>query len=69
MEVAKGYRDRDLPLDTMVVDFLHETKEGNMDLDPAQWPESGGNEPPPSRDGNQDDDQYLAPFRRGLKVL
>ena len=39
MEAAKGYRDRNLPLDTMVVDFLHETKEGNMDLDPARWPD------------------------------
>lgn len=38
MEVAKGYRSRDLPLDVLVVDFLHETKEGNMDLDPIRWP-------------------------------
>jgi alpha-D-xyloside xylohydrolase len=38
MEVAKGYRSRDLPLDVLVVDFLHETKEGNMDLDPTRWP-------------------------------
>lgn len=39
MEVAKGYRDRNLPLDTLVVDFLHETKEGDKDLDPARWPD------------------------------
>ncbi len=39
MEVAKGYRDRNLPLDTIVVDFLHESKEGDKDLDPARWPD------------------------------
>lgn len=39
MEVAKGYRSRDLPLDVLVVDFLHETKEGNMDLDSGRWPD------------------------------
>lgn len=38
LTAAKGYRDRNLPLDTMVVDFLHETKPGNLDLDPARWP-------------------------------
>jgi alpha-D-xyloside xylohydrolase len=38
MAVAKGYRDRNLPLDVIVVDFLNMTKQGNMDLDPARWP-------------------------------
>jgi alpha-D-xyloside xylohydrolase len=39
MDVANGYRRRNLPLDVLVVDFLHETKEGNMDMDPARWPD------------------------------
>lgn len=39
MEVAKGYHDRNLPLDTIVVDFLHESKEGDKDLDPTRWPD------------------------------
>jgi alpha-glucosidase/alpha-D-xyloside xylohydrolase len=39
LEVAKGYRDRHLPLDVMVVDFLHESREGDKDLDPARWPD------------------------------
>ncbi len=39
MQVAQGYRNRDLPMDVPVVDFLHETKEGDMDLDPTRWPD------------------------------
>lgn len=39
LDVAKGYRDRQLPLDVLVVDFLNMTKQGEMDLDPARWPD------------------------------
>ena len=39
MAVAKGYRDRNLPLDVLVVDFLNMTKQGNLDLDPKRWPD------------------------------
>jgi len=39
MAVAKGYRDRNLPLDVLVVDFLNMTKQGELDLDPARWPD------------------------------
>ncbi len=39
LAVAKGYRDRQLPLDVLVVDFLNMTKQGEMDLDPARWPD------------------------------
>lgn len=38
MEVANGYRDRHLPLDILVIDFLNFRIEGNMDLDPSRWP-------------------------------
>jgi alpha-D-xyloside xylohydrolase len=38
LDVAKGYRDRKLPLDVLVVDFLNMTHQGEMDLDPARWP-------------------------------
>ena len=41
MAVAKGYRDRNLPLDVLVVDFLNMTKQGELDLDPARWPDPG----------------------------
>jgi alpha-D-xyloside xylohydrolase len=37
--VAKGYRDRHLPADTIVVDFLYYTKMGQMDMNPAKWPD------------------------------
>jgi alpha-glucosidase/alpha-D-xyloside xylohydrolase len=39
LAVAKGYRDRKLPLDMLVVDFLNMTRQGEMDLDPARWPD------------------------------
>jgi alpha-glucosidase/alpha-D-xyloside xylohydrolase len=39
LAVAKGYRDRNLPLDVLVVDFLNMTKQGDLDLDPSRWPE------------------------------
>ncbi|WP_109488230.1 TIM-barrel domain-containing protein [Occallatibacter savannae] len=37
--IAKGYRDRNLPLDVLVVDFLNMTKQGELDLDPKRWPD------------------------------
>jgi alpha-D-xyloside xylohydrolase len=37
--VAKGYRDRHLPADVMVVDWFYYTKMGQMDLDPKYWPD------------------------------
>ena len=40
LAVVKGYRDRQLPLDVLVVDFLNMTKQGEMDLDPARWPDA-----------------------------
>lgn len=40
--IAKGYRDRHLPLDVLVVDFLNMTKQGELDLDPARWPDPAG---------------------------
>lgn len=39
LDVAKGYRDRHLPADVLVVDFLNMTRQGEMDLDPARWPD------------------------------
>lgn len=39
MAVAKGYRDRQLPLDVLVVDFLNMTRQGELDLDSKRWPD------------------------------
>ena len=37
--VAKGYRDRHLPADVLVVDWFYYTKMGQMDFDPKRWPD------------------------------
>jgi len=39
LAVARGYRERKLPLDMLVVDFLNMTRQGEMDLDPERWPD------------------------------
>ena len=39
LAVAKGYRDRNLPADVMVVDWFYYTKMGQFDMDPAHWPD------------------------------
>ncbi len=39
MGVAKGYRERHLPIDDLVIDWFTYTKMGQMDMDPAQWPD------------------------------
>jgi len=39
LDVAKGYRGKKLPLDVLVVDFLNMTRQGELDLDPARWPD------------------------------
>jgi alpha-glucosidase/alpha-D-xyloside xylohydrolase len=39
LAVANGYRARQLPLDVLVVDFLNMTRQGEVDLDPARWPD------------------------------
>ena len=42
MSVAKGYRDRHLPIDDLVIDWFTYTKMGQMDMDPAAWPDPVG---------------------------
>ncbi len=42
MEVAKGYRDRKLPIDDLVIDWFTYTKMGQMDMDPQAWPDPAG---------------------------
>jgi alpha-D-xyloside xylohydrolase len=39
LDVAHGYRDRNLPADVMVVDWFYFTKMGQMDMDPRFWPD------------------------------
>ena len=39
LEVARGYRDRGIPLDIIVADFFHWTKMGEWKFDPQFWPD------------------------------
>jgi alpha-D-xyloside xylohydrolase len=39
LDVAHGYRDRNLPADVMVVDWFYFTKMGELDMDPRFWPD------------------------------
>ena len=39
LDVARGYRERHLPADVMVVDWFYFTKMGQMDMDPRFWPD------------------------------
>lgn len=39
LDVARGYRERRLPADVMVVDWFYFTKMGQMDMDPRFWPD------------------------------
>ena len=42
LSVAKGYRDRKLPIDDLVIDWFTYTKMGEMDMDPQSWPDPVG---------------------------
>lgn len=42
MEAAKGYRERKLPIDDLVIDWFTYTKMGQMDMDPVAWPDPVG---------------------------
>ncbi|MFW5981268.1 MAG: TIM-barrel domain-containing protein, partial [bacterium] len=39
MEVAKEYKDRDLPLSVIVIDYFHWTKMGDWKFDEKDWPD------------------------------
>jgi len=39
LDVAQGYRQRSYPLDIMVVDWFYWTRMGQLDIDPAQFPQ------------------------------
>lgn len=39
LDVAHGYRQRSYPLDIMVVDWFYWTRMGQLDIDPAQFPD------------------------------
>ena len=63
LAVAKGYRDRHLPADVLVVDWFYYTKMGQMDFVPEKLARSGRDESPASRHGLPDHDQRVAALR------
>jgi alpha-D-xyloside xylohydrolase len=42
LDVAHGYRSRHLPIDDLVVDWFTYSKMGQMDMEPAKWPDPKG---------------------------
>lgn len=42
MAAARGYRERRLPIDDLVIDWFTYTKMGQMDMDPVAWPDPAG---------------------------
>ena len=42
LDVARGYRDRGLPLSCIVIDFFAWSKQGEWQFDPEEWPDPEG---------------------------
>ncbi|MBV9624135.1 MAG: glycoside hydrolase family 31 protein [Acidobacteria bacterium] len=42
LAVARGYRERHVPADVLVVDWFYYTKMGEMDFVPEKWPDPAG---------------------------
>ncbi|MEM9882957.1 MAG: TIM-barrel domain-containing protein [Planctomycetota bacterium] len=42
LDVARGFRDRGLPLSVMVIDYFHWTRMGDWRFDPDDWPDVPG---------------------------
>ncbi len=42
LKVAREYQQRGLPLDVIVVDYFHWTKQGDWQFDPECWPDPAG---------------------------
>ncbi len=60
MAVAKKYRALHLPIDDLVIDWFTYTKMGQMDMDPAKWPDPVGMTEGAARDELSRDDQRVA---------
>ncbi len=42
LEVAREYYKRNIPVDTIVIDYFHWTEQGNWEFDPELWPDPVG---------------------------
>ncbi len=68
LAVAKGYRERHLPIDFLVVDWFYYTKMGQTDMDPRKWPDPAAMNRQ-LHDQGSDHDQHLAAVRGGITVF
>ncbi len=68
LAVAKGYRERHLPLDVLVLDWFYYTKMGEFDLRPDSCPDPGGHEPTTARHGHSNHDQCVAALHQGFSL-
>ena len=41
LQVVRGYRMRDLPIDLIVIDFFHWPMQGDWKFDEKYWPDPG----------------------------
>ena len=69
LAVAKGYRERHLPLDVLVVDWFYYTKMGEYDFDLGEVAGPGGDEQGAARAEHRDHDQRVAALCAGLALL
>jgi alpha-D-xyloside xylohydrolase len=60
LRVAKTYREKKYPLDVMVVDWFYWTRMGQMDINPAEFPDPGRHEQAAARHGHAVDHLDLA---------
>ncbi len=67
--MAKGYRERHLPADVIVVDWFYYTKMGQMDMVPANWPDPAAMNKQLHDMGFRDHDQRVAALRDGHPLL
>ena len=67
LDIAKGYRDRNLPLDVLVVDFLNMTKPGRDGSGPGSVARSRRDEQAASLDGYDDAAERVAALTPGTR--
>ncbi len=42
LEVARKYKEKNLPIDAIIIDYFHWTEQGDWDFDPELWPDPKG---------------------------
>lgn len=63
LQVAREYRQRQLPIDLIVIDFFHWPMQGEWKFDPRCWPDPGKKYPIPEEPPYQDTDNLSLQMR------